>query len=78
MSEKTNLEKLREAWDNAPTGAKNRLYDSFGYTNQNVGDVLKNGRKDESIIISLLHAIKQASKDVATDVVKKNQIVQSL
>lgn len=74
----TNLEKLQKAWDNAPTGAKSRLYETFGYTNQNVSDVLKNGRKDESIILSLLSAVKQVSKDVAADVVKKNNTVQSI
>lgn len=75
---KTNLDKLREAWENAPTGAKNRVYEVFGYTHQNVADVLKNGRKDESIILSLLNAIKQSSKDIADDVAKQNSIVQSL
>lgn len=75
---KTNLDRLREAWDNAPNGAKNRVYDHFGYTHQNVLDVLKNGRKDESIILSLLAAIKQASKDITEGVMSQNELVQSV
>ena len=31
MSKKTNLDKLREAWDVAPKGAKERLYKHFNY-----------------------------------------------
>lgn len=78
VTEMSNIEKLREAWENAPVGAKNRVYNHFGYTNQNVSDVLKNGRKDESIILSLLAAIKQASKDITATVVKQNETVQAL
>lgn len=76
--EKSNIEKLREAWENAPVGARNRVYEVFGYTQQNVADVLKNSRKDESIILSIINAIKQSSKDIADDVVKQNNIVQSV
>ena len=77
-TEKTTLEKINEAWDNMPTGAKTRLLDVFGYKRQNVHDILKNGRKDESVLDSLLCAIKQASKDVTTEYQEQNEIVQSV
>lgn len=78
MDEKTNIEKLREAWDNMPPGAKNRLYSDYGHTHQNVSDILKKGRKDEATILNLLEDIKNASKDVTKEVTMQNQKVQAL
>ena len=76
MAEKTNIERLREAWENAPSGAKNLLYDMFGYTKQNVADILENGRKSDQIVIDLLNDFKVASAKISEDVEKQNALVQ--
>lgn len=75
--ETPKLNKLRAAWKNAPTGAISRVY-KYGYTQQNVQDILKNGRKDESIIENLLTAIKEASKEVFKEIQLSNNKVQQL
>lgn len=77
--EKTELHlKLIEAWENMPTGAKNLLYNNTDWVKQNVADILKNGRKDESTLEQLLEDIKKASDEIADDINKSNQIVQAL
>ena len=75
---KTSIEKLREAWDKMPPGAKNKLYADFGHTSQNVADVLKNGRKDEQVIITLLKNVKAVSKSIFQEIEDKNKKVQAL
>lgn len=76
--EKTNHERLKEAWENAPDGVKARVIKCFGYTWQNIDNMLKNGRKDEDTLLSLLQAIKQASADVVKEAYEKNNVVQSV
>ena len=77
--EKTELHlKLIEAWDNMPSGAKNLLYKNTDWVKQNVADILKNGRKDESTLEQLLEDIKMASDEIADDINKSNEIVQAL
>lgn len=78
MSKKTNLEKLRQAWDVAPKGAKERLYKHFNYNRQSANDIIRNGRKDDEKITRLLVAIKQASKDVLADINKANDKIQKI
>ncbi|WP_142783395.1 hypothetical protein [Changchengzhania lutea] len=78
MKEKTSLEKLKEAWDSMPPGAKNRLYNDFGHTNQNVASILKNGRKDQSVIQSLLSDVKTVSDEITEEIKNKNEKVQAL
>lgn len=73
-----NLERLRQAWDNAPEGVKSRVFNVFGYSQQIVSHIMKYGRKDDDIVISLLNAVKQASKDVLADAKKKNELVQAI
>lgn len=70
------LNKLRDAWKNAPTGAISRVYKT--HTSQNVLDILKKGRKDESIIDELLLAIKEASEEVYQEIQVRNEKIQGL
>lgn len=74
----TTLDRLRLAWKSAPTGAISKLYSEHGYTQQNVADILKNGRKDEIIIEDLLEKLKICSQKVADEINKSNQEVQDL
>ncbi len=76
--DKTLLEKLNEAWESMPPGAKNKLYNDFDWKHQNVADILKKGRKDEDILTRLLSNIKTVSEDIANDVNEQNEIVQSI
>lgn len=78
MAEKTNIERLRQAWENAPSGAKNTLYEMFGYTKQNVADILENGRKSDKIVVTLLEDFKKASAAVNEIVSQQNEIVQEV
>ena len=78
MAEKTNIERLREAWANAPTGSKAKLIEDGGYTHQNINDILKNGRKDEGIIVELIEALKLASKSIVDAENEKNRLVQAV
>lgn len=78
MAKRTNIERFREAWANAPTGSKAKLLEDGNYTNQNISDILKNGRKDETIIIELIEALKIASRTVVDAENEKNKIVQAV
>lgn len=69
---------MNEAWENAPEGAKARVFTSFGHSRQTVNDILLNGRKDEDIMIELLDTIKRASKDALVDAETKNELVQAI
>ena len=69
---------LKRVLDSAPDGTKARLVSAFGYTHQNVADVIKKGRVDASQIDSLINAVKQASKDVYEDIRRANEKVQSI
>lgn len=71
-------ERLVKAWKNAPEGVKARVVRVFGYSWQNIDAIIKNGRKDESIMLSLIQAIKQASADVLSETKNKNDIVQKV
>lgn len=74
----TLLEKLREAWDNMPPGAKNKLYSDHEYTNQNVRDILKNGRKDKNVLVKLIDDIKSVSSEITEDINALNEKVQAV
>jgi len=76
--EKTNHEKLQLAWEKIPYGAKAIIFDEFGYTRQNVLDIVGNGRKDDAIILKLLEEIKIASKRVTDAVNDRNNKIQAL
>lgn len=80
MSKKTrsNFEKLKEAWEKMPYGGKSIAFEISGYTRQNFSELLKNGRKDEAIIINLLNIAKKASKKALKVELKNNKIIQSL
>ena len=78
MKDKPHIERLREAWRNAPDGAKTRVFEVFGHSQQKVSHILEHGRKNESIVLSVLYAIKQASADVVKDAYKKNNKVQKI
>jgi len=75
--EKTTLEKLREMWDNMPSGSKSLLYKDFGYSKQNVADVLKNGIQDKTTLLKLIEDIKSASATICKNIYALNQKVQS-
>lgn len=70
------LEKLRRAWEIAPTGAKTIVYES--YTRQNILNALEKGRRDEFILEAYLKAIKEASQEVFDEVKAKNEQIQKL
>ncbi len=74
---KSNLEKLREAWNKMPYGGKSIVFE-HGYTRQSVREILVYGRKDETILTDLLKIVKIASKKAAKNVEKDNQLIQSL
>lgn len=78
MEEVSDFEKLKEAWNNMPPGAKNKLYNDYGHTNQNVASILKNGRKDNKVIIDLLNDVKAASREVTEDIKLQNDKVQAV
>ena len=71
------LERLREAWKIAPAGSRVMVY-TYGYTHQTISSILKNGRKNETIVADLLDSIKRASAEIAEDVNKQNDKVQKL
>lgn len=72
----TTHQKLIKAWEVAPKGAKAIVYKE--YTQQNVSDIIKNGRKDTSIMSELVDAIKKASNEVAKDIAQHNKKVQAI
>lgn len=74
---KTGLEKLKEAWENAPEGAKAIVFEK-GYKHQTVSHILLNGRKDENIILELLDVVKKASKQAYKNAQEANKLVQAL
>ena len=78
MEEKTNIERLREAWANAPSGSKARMLEDASCTSQNILDILKNGRKDEAIILELLEGLKVASRSIVEEENEKNRKVQAI
>ncbi len=68
--------RLVKAWDNMPVGGKNRL-PKLGHSSQQIDYILKNPNySNESRMELILSAIKQVSKDIAKDVVSKNNKVQ--
>ena len=71
------INKLRKAWEIAPTGAKSKV-EGYGFRNQTTSHILKFGRTKESRIEALLQAIKRASAEIAQDVNERNNQVQSL
>ena len=71
------LERLRTAWKIAPAGSRVMVY-TYGYTHQTISSILKNGRKNETIIADLLDSIKRASAEIAHTVTEKNDKVQEL
>ncbi|AVR47219.1 hypothetical protein C7S20_19270 [Christiangramia fulva] len=75
--ERTPLDKLKEAWGEIPEGAKAIVFQN-GYSHQAVSHILKNGRKDENIILELLETIKKASEEAAQKALEQNNKVQRL
>ena len=73
----STLERLRTAWKIAPAGSRVLVY-TYGYTHQTISSILKNGRKNETIIADLLGSIKRASAEIAQDVNERNDKVQEL
>ena len=71
------LERLRTAWKIAPAGSRVMVY-TYGYTHQTISSILKNGRKNETIISDLLGSIKRASAEIAHTVTEQNDKVQEL
>ena len=71
------LERLRTAWKIAPAGSRVMVY-TYGYTHQTISSILKNGRKNETIISDLLDSIKRASAEIAHNVTEQNNKVQKL
>ena len=71
------LERLRTAWKIAPAGSRGLVY-TYGYTHQTISSILKNGRKNETIIADLLDSIKRASAEIAHTVTEQNDKVQEL
>lgn len=78
MAEKTNIERLREAWASLPYNAKAIVFKDFGYTNQGVNHILLHDRKDDGIIIRLLECVKRASAKAVKEVEKQNRKVQEV
>lgn len=72
----TTQQKLIKAWSAAPYGAKAIVYKK--HTQQNVADILKNGRKNEELIVNLLQDVKEASNMIALDIAKHNKKVQAI
>ena len=70
-------ERLKKAWEIAPTGSRVLVY-TYGYTHQNISGIFKTGRKNKTIIKKLLDSIKRASAEIAQDVNERNNQVQSL
>lgn len=75
--EKTLLEKLQEAWTELPEGAKSIVF-SQGYDQRYVNQLLKAGRKDESIIEEVLEVVKNASAQAAQKAQEQNEKVQAV
>lgn len=64
------------AWDNLPDGAKTRVQ-KLGHVQQNTNYILNHPNyQDKAKMESLLNAIKQASKDVTTEIKKQDKKVQ--
>jgi len=51
---------------------------TYGYTHQTISSILKNGRKNETIIADLLDSIKRASAEITKNINKQNDKVQKL
>ena len=71
------LERLRTAWKIAPAGSRVMVY-TYGYTHQTISSILKNGRKNETIVADLLDSIKRASAEIAHNINEQNNKVQEL
>lgn len=78
MNQKPELERIKDAWKNLPSGAKNILYNEKGHTQQNVDDILKKGRKDKEKLVKLLIDMKDASYIVRKQVVSQDDTVQNV
>lgn len=77
-TEKSAHDRLIEAWENMPIGSKNKLCIDFGYTKQNIADILKNGRKDEAMLEQLLIEIKTVSSQITEGINDQNNRVQAI